>query len=364
MKKYIFLSLVLFLSFALAGEAQRRSTERSESKSKVEKSSSEKKQAARSTARPASRSSSAAKQAGRSSSSARPAARSSSSARPARSQSSSGNQAVKRESSRSNAAARPASGNNRPPASQGRSHASRSSAVSRPANTRQNQEGVSRSVTTRTTTRSSSGSAIQNRRDAGNRDRGTSARPVREYPASSNVERRTSTSNTVYHSSRKYVNRHPARHTYVVPPRSRDYRARYFPYRRPAHVHLHWSMDVFRFYVNLYPAMRTWTYYPSYRFDMVSAYDALFHIGELRTVYGRVKDVYYAYETDEFFLYFGAYYPYQDFTVVVPGEVAYRFSRNPDRYFDNDYVMVTGLITEFDGKPEIVVKHPDQIRRY
>ena len=69
-------------------------------------------------------------------------------------------------------------------------------------------------------------------------------------------------------------------------------------------------------------------------------------------------------ETDEFFLYFGAYYPYQDFTVVVPGEVAYRFSRNPDRYFDNDYVMVTGLITEFDGKPEIVVKHADQLRRY
>lgn len=123
-------------------------------------------------------------------------------------------------------------------------------------------------------------------------------------------------------------------------------------------------MDVYRFYVGLYPVMRTWSYYPSYTVSMVSAYDAMFHVGEIRTVFGKVRDTYYAPETDEYFLYFGAYYPYHDFTVVVSGNIARRFSRNPLRYFDNDHVVVTGLITEFDGKPEIVVKHPDQIRRY
>ena len=123
-------------------------------------------------------------------------------------------------------------------------------------------------------------------------------------------------------------------------------------------------MDVYRFYVGLYPVMRTWSYYPSYTVSMVSAYDAMFHVGEIRTVFGKVRDTYYAPETDEYFLYFGAYYPYHDFTVVIPGNIARRFSRNPLRYFDNDHVVVTGLITEFDGKPEMVLKHPDQIRRY
>lgn len=114
----------------------------------------------------------------------------------------------------------------------------------------------------------------------------------------------------------------------------------------------------------MYPVMNNWTYYSDYSISTISAYDALFNIGEVCRVYGKVSEVYYALETDEFFLYFGAYYPHHDFTVVIPGEVARRYSRNPEFYFMDEHVEVTGLITEYEDKPEVVVKEKNQLKRY
>jgi hypothetical protein len=87
-------------------------------------------------------------------------------------------------------------------------------------------------------------------------------------------------------------------------------------------------------------------------------------MGDVMTVYGRVKEVFYSITTDEYFLYFGAYYPYHDFTVVMPGWMARQHSRRPERYFDNNYIAVTGLITSFEGKPEIVLKESFQLNFY
>jgi hypothetical protein len=174
----------------------------------------------------------------------------------------------------------------------------------------------------------------------------------------------THRSNDVYHSSRRFINERPIRYHYRVVPRPRDFRARHYPYRRPVYFSIYWSYNIYRYYCNLYPVIEYWSYSPNYSISTISAYDALLHVGEVRRVYGKVSEVFYARETDEFFLYFGAYYPYHDFTVVIPGNVARKYSRHPEFYFDDEHIEVTGLITEYENEPEIVVKDRDQLKRY
>jgi len=341
MKKYIFISLLMSLLLVAPVEGQRRTAERSSSR-KVE-----------STARNNTRqqkSVAAKKSSNERSKAVRQTSRSSSNQRAA----------AARQASRSSSSANRSSVQSRKSRSVG-TFSSRSSQATVSRN--QGQETRRTSTAASAAARSRTNAATSRNRETVQR-KTAAAGSTRRNTSPARVENRNSGSRVIYRSTRRYVNRHPARHVYVTPPRSREYRAVHFPFRRPARVHIRWSVNVFRFYVNLYPVMRTWTYYSDYRFEMISAYNALFHIGELRTVYGKVTDTYYARETDEYFLYFGAYYPYHDFTVVLPGNIARRFSRNPERYFRNDHIMVTGLITEFEGKPEIVVKHPDQIRKY
>lgn len=167
-----------------------------------------------------------------------------------------------------------------------------------------------------------------------------------------------------YTTTRVYRGQHTYHHSHKYVPESREYRAKYYVYREPVHVHVVWTRDLHRHYINMYPSIRHWEYRYGYRIDNVSAYYADYYIGDVKTVYGRVKEVFYARESDEFFLYIGDYYPYQDFTIVLPGHIAREFSRRPDVYFTNEYVDVTGLITEFEGKPEIVVKRNFQLGVY
>ena len=81
-------------------------------------------------------------------------------------------------------------------------------------------------------------------------------------------------------------------------------------------------------------------------------------------VYGRVYASWYNQETDDYLLFFGGNFPNQEFTAVVPGHVARRFNHRPERFFLGEHVTVTGLITTFDGIPEIVVKDRSQLRLY
>jgi hypothetical protein len=117
-------------------------------------------------------------------------------------------------------------------------------------------------------------------------------------------------------------------------------------------------------YIRIYPMVKVWRYPAGYRIETVSAYNALYYGGEVMNVYGKVYETFYSRETDEYILYFGAYYPYHDFTVVVPGNIARRMSRWPENFFEHQHVMVTGLITTYDDKPEVVVKSTGQIRIY
>jgi|GEM_PF-5994849 hypothetical protein len=167
-----------------------------------------------------------------------------------------------------------------------------------------------------------------------------------------------------YASSREFRGGREVIHHYSAPPRSREYRRIHDPYREPVHFNLFWTPQLRFEYIALYPAIAYYKYPIGYRIMNISAYDAMHYRGEIVNIYGRVYEVYYSRYTDEYLLYFGAYFPYHDFTAVLPGEIARQYSPWPERYFEKDYMVITGLVTQYEGSPEIVVRSTEQIRLY
>ena len=150
------------------------------------------------------------------------------------------------------------------------------------------------------------------------------------------------------------VNMHYHHDTYV-----HNYRVLY----RPVHVDIYWSRNMYRDYCRWYPNYH-WRYHYGYRIKTLSVFDAKYNLGEVAMVYGRVYASWYNQETDDYLLFFGGDYPYQQFTVVLPGHIARRFSWKPERFFLGEHLTVTGLITTFEGIPEIIVKDKRQIGIY
>ena len=151
---------------------------------------------------------------------------------------------------------------------------------------------------------------------------------------------------------------------HVNRPRTIEYRRVYHAYRAPVHTHIVWTNHMYREYRLIYPEYRYWYYPIGHSIQTISAYDAGFYVGEVMNVYGKVNDVWYSRRTDEYFLHFGAHYPYHDFTVIIPGNKARRIARHPEFFFDNRYIWATGLISLYDGKPEMVVRKTHQINVY
>ena len=150
--------------------------------------------------------------------------------------------------------------------------------------------------------------------------------------------------------------------TYVHQPV--EYRRNYYPYSEPRRVEIIWDVHMYNEYRYLYPHYDYWYYPYGYRIQTVSAYDADRYIGEVARIFGRVSDVFYERQTDEYTLYFGEPYPYQDFSVIISGKQARRFSYRPERYFMNRNVTVTGLVSLWDGRPEMVIKKRSQVDLY
>ncbi|MEK6692883.1 MAG: hypothetical protein AABY44_05590 [Nitrospirota bacterium] len=50
------------------------------------------------------------------------------------------------------------------------------------------------------------------------------------------------------------------------------------------------------------------------------------------------------------------------FTAVIFDRDFHLFPNNPEKYYLNKHVRVTGIIKEYKGKPEIILTSPDQIR--
>ncbi|MBN2609979.1 MAG: hypothetical protein JXB00_00320 [Bacteroidales bacterium] len=196
-----------------------------------------------------------------------------------------------------------------------------------------------------------------NHRQVEHQKRSTNHTVTRTAPRGSN-------SGVRYESPRVYRETRVVHHHYNRPPRDRYYRSRHYPYRSPVRFEIYWTPSMRIEYSRYYPMVNHWRYAEGYRIPTISAYDAIFYHGEVMNVYGKVYEVFYTGKTDEYILYFGAYYPYHDFSVVLPGWIARRLSRWPESYFERQHVLVTGLVTAFDDKPEIVIRNTGQIRTY
>src|SRR5215471_5001515 len=86
--------------------------------------------------------------------------------------------------------------------------------------------------------------------------------------------------------------------------------------------------------------------------------EAAKHVGEIATIKGRV-DGFHQSGKGNVFLNMGGKYPNQAFTAFIPSSSAAQFS-NAQQY-DGKTVSVSGKITLYRGKPEIVVTNVSQI---
>jgi DNA/RNA endonuclease YhcR with UshA esterase domain len=89
-----------------------------------------------------------------------------------------------------------------------------------------------------------------------------------------------------------------------------------------------------------------------------TAAEAAKHVGETATVTDKVDGVHQS-SKGNIFLNMGGKYPNQAFTAFVPSGSAGQFSQ-PQQY-EGRTMAVSGKITLYKGKPEIVVNSPSQI---
>jgi hypothetical protein len=89
-----------------------------------------------------------------------------------------------------------------------------------------------------------------------------------------------------------------------------------------------------------------------------TAAEAAKHVGETATVTDRADGVHQS-SRGNIFLNMGGKYPNQAFTAFIPSGSAGQFS-NPQQY-EGKTVSVSGKITLYRGKPEIVVTSSSQI---
>jgi hypothetical protein len=140
-------------------------------------------------------------------------------------------------------------------------------------------------------------------------------------------------------------------------------RVRYV-YRRPVHVDLIWTPLLLHRFMYYYPTYTRWDVDFGREIETISSYDANDWVGTVKRVYGKVEEVYYSPEDENYILYMGAPFPYQDVSVVIPKHIAQSISMSPKWYFEDEHIWVVGLINTWEGKPEIVIRDEDQIRRY
>ena len=165
-----------------------------------------------------------------------------------------------------------------------------------------------------------------------------------------------------YYSGRHYHNVHPTRRIRVHYHHD-TYLHNYHVLYYPSYHEIYWTRNMYRDYHRWYPNYR-WRYNYGYRIQTISVFDAKYNLGEVKMVYGRVYAAWHNQETDDYLLFFGGDYPYQQFTVILPGNVARRFSWRPERFFPGEHMTSTGLITTSDGIPEIIVKNKRQVGIY
>ncbi len=146
-----------------------------------------------------------------------------------------------------------------------------------------------------------------------------------------------------------------------------EYRRVHHVYRAPSRLYISWSNHIYNDFILFYPNHHHYihlSYQSDRRIHSISAYDAMFHIGEVKKVYGQISEVYYSDRDDVYYLYIGGPFPYHDFAVLIEGH-DYRRQRFPNLFrMEGRHIWSMGLITEFDEKPEVLVRKPYQLGIY
>jgi len=97
--------------------------------------------------------------------------------------------------------------------------------------------------------------------------------------------------------------------------------------------------------------------------ETITAYQASNYIGEVKTVCGKVASTDYASGSrgKPTFINLEKSYPNHMFTIVIWGENRHKFGNSPEKFYAGKEICVTGKITEYQGKPQIVVSGRGQI---
>ncbi len=95
----------------------------------------------------------------------------------------------------------------------------------------------------------------------------------------------------------------------------------------------------------------------------IEANEAYKYVGQKATVCGDVVGTNYAVRSKRqpTFLNLDQPYPNQIFTVVIWGSDRIKFKNPPETFFSGKTICVTGTVETYKGKPEIIVRDPNQI---
>jgi hypothetical protein len=248
--------------------------------------------------------------------------------------------------------------------------------TSSPATTpsRRDSENIDRQSIRRTSTQRSTSSptTTPSRRASENNDQQSIGTPSRNNSSGSSSRGRNSGEMSDHRSGQAVKSPIVVRETRVVHHHHYvhqpiEYRRIHYQYRAPRIVYISYTNYIYNDFMVFYPDHYYYinlSFTRNRRISALSAYDAMFHIGEVRKVYGIVSEVYYSELDDIYYLYMGAPFPYHDFSVIIEGH-DYRRHRFPSIFrLEGRHIWSLGLITEFDGKPEMLIRKPYQLGIY
>ncbi|HUN55570.1 MAG TPA: hypothetical protein VMU29_10485 [Smithella sp.] len=97
--------------------------------------------------------------------------------------------------------------------------------------------------------------------------------------------------------------------------------------------------------------------------DSISPEEAINHIGQQAVVCGVVVSTHYSLLSKgrPTFLNLNKPYPHHVFTALIWGSDRGKFHDAPEKYYKNKRICVSGLIEEYKGTAEIVVRNPGQV---
>jgi len=94
--------------------------------------------------------------------------------------------------------------------------------------------------------------------------------------------------------------------------------------------------------------------------EIVGACETKNYLGEEIIIQGKIASAYCS-KTNTVFLNFGSVYPKQCFVAVIFNSYKDKFVKNPEKYYADKTVRIKGKISEYKGKPQIILKNPEQI---